>query len=72
METQLDKSADALLRKGVRKLKILGFSHVTFQTILSNEMYRLYFLKFLHERELSGNTDEAMIALRVRKIVEEM
>lgn len=72
METRLNKIDDALLRKGVRKLRILGFSHVTLQTILSNEMYRLYFIKFLHERELSGNADEATNALRVRKIVEEM
>lgn len=72
METRLDKTDDALLKKGVRKLKILGFSHVTVQTILSNEIYRLYFLKFLHERELLGDTNEAISALRVRKIVEEI
>lgn len=39
-----------LIKHGVKKLKLFGFTNVTEQNILEDEVYRLYF-----ERILSSN-----------------
>ncbi|TYB72336.1 MULTISPECIES: hypothetical protein [Bizionia] len=52
------KSKEMLLEKGVKKLKIMGFTQVTKNTILTDEIYQLYFLSFLNNIPNPKNNHE--------------
>lgn len=52
------KSKEMLLEKGVKKLKIMGFTQVTKNTILTDEIYQLYFLSFLNNISNPKNNHE--------------
>ncbi len=54
------KSKDSLIVQGVEKLKILGFSNATTHTILTDDIYQLYFLSFLNNISKPKNEEEIM------------
>jgi hypothetical protein len=54
----MQKNKEALLLKGVLKLKIIGLRKVTTENILSNELYRLYFIRFLDDKTIFRNDSE--------------
>ena len=54
------KSKDSLLVQGVEKLKILGFTNATTNTILTDDIYQLYFLSFLNNISKPNNEEEIM------------
>jgi len=54
--------------QGVEKLKILGFSNATTHTILTDEIYQLYFLSFLDNISFPKIDDE-IIAIKELKLV---
>ncbi|KIA93064.1 hypothetical protein OA93_22600 [Flavobacterium sp. KMS] len=54
----MQKNKEALLLKGVLKLKIIGLRKVTTENILSNELYRLYFIRFLEDKTIFRNDSE--------------
>lgn len=54
----MQKNKEALLLKGVLKLKIIGLRKVTTENIFSNELYRLYFIRFLDDKTIFRNDSE--------------
>jgi len=71
MNTQLsnlEKSKEALLEQGVEKLKIMGFTKVTIDNILTDEIYHLLFLNFLNTISNPKN-DVEIIAIKELKLL---
>ncbi len=67
--TNIQKSKKTLLLKGVAKLKIIGFTKVTTQSILSNEIYRLYFNRFLNNEIIFRTDFELQAAKELLKFI---
>ncbi|MNR04565.1 hypothetical protein D3C85_1205390 [compost metagenome] len=67
--TNIQKSKKTLLLKGVEKLKIIGFTKVTTQSILSNEIYRLYFNRFLDDETIFRNDFELQAAKELKDLL---
>lgn len=65
--SNLEKSKEALLERGVEKLKIMGFTNVTIDNILIDEIYIFYFLSFLKNISNPKN-DEEIIAIKELKL----
>ena len=54
----IEKQKESLLFHGVEKLKIMGFTNVTKNNILTDEVYQLYFLNFLNKIHNPKNDDD--------------
>ncbi|OUL60082.1 hypothetical protein [Flavobacterium sp. AJR] len=63
----MQKNKEALLLKGVLKLKIIGLRKVTTENILSNELYRLYFIRFLEDKTIFRNDSEIQTINELKK-----
>jgi hypothetical protein len=63
----MQKNKEALLLKGVLKLKIIGLRKVTTENILSNELYRLYFIRFLDDKTIFRNESEIQTINELKK-----
>jgi hypothetical protein len=63
----LQKIKEALLLKGVLKLKIIGLTKVTSENILSNELYRLYFIRFLEDKTIFRTDLEIQAIIEFKK-----
>ena len=68
----LQKSKESLLAQGVEKLKIIGFSNVTIHTILTDEVYRLYFLSFLKNLPKYKNNDEIIVIKELKSFINQL
>ncbi len=47
-----------LVEQGIKKLKIIGFTNVTKDNILTDEIYQLYFLGFINSLPVYKKQDE--------------
>ncbi len=57
-----------LIKHGVKKLKLFGFTNVTEQNILEDEVYRLYF-----ERILSSNLgNDADVDEKITEMIDQL
>lgn len=68
----LQKSKEALLVQGVEKLKIIGFANVTIHTILTDEVYQLYFLSFLKNISKYKNNDEIIAIKELKSLINQL
>ncbi|MFO7719347.1 MAG: hypothetical protein R6W85_02765 [Gillisia sp.] len=68
----IKKQKESLLLQGVEKLKIMGFSNVTTDNILTDEIYQLYFLKFLNTIFSSKNNDENSAIKELKSLIIEL
>jgi len=72
MNTQLsnlEKSKEALLEQGVEKLKIMGFTKVTIDNILTDEIYHLLFLNFLNTISNPKNNDDIIAKRELKSLI---
>ncbi|TYC17810.1 hypothetical protein ES677_00070 [Bizionia gelidisalsuginis] len=60
---------ESLVLRGVEKLKIIGFTNVTIPTILTDEIYLLYFLSFLNKISNSKNEDEIIAIKELKTLI---
>ncbi len=65
----MQKNNEALLFKGVLKLKTIGLTHVTSENILTTELYRLYFIRFLEDKTIPRNDFEMQAINELKKTI---
>lgn len=65
----IQKSKEALLIQGVEKIKIIGFTNITLQNILTDEIYILYFLSFLKNISIPKNDDEVIAIKELKSFI---
>ena len=63
------KQKESLILQGVEKLKIMGFTNVTTDNILTDEIYHLYFLSFLNNISNPINDDEIIAIKELRALI---
>jgi hypothetical protein len=68
----IQKSKEALLIQGVEKLKIIGFTNVTIQNLLTDEIYILYFLSFLKNLCNPRNDDEIIAIKELKSFISKL
>lgn len=75
MSKKLDlikKQKESLILQGVEKLKIMGFTNVTTDNILTDEIYHLYFLSFLNNISNPKNDDEIIAIKELRTLINKL
>jgi hypothetical protein len=65
----IQKSKEVLQVQGLEKLKIIGFTNVTKDNILTDEIYQLYFLRFLNNIPNPKNADEIMAISELKSLI---
>lgn len=63
-KTKVMVTIDELITLGVKKIKKFGYIHVNEQNILSDEVYKVFFERILHER-LKMNREEKQDIFRL-------